>query len=114
MLTQPENDLAFERIINVPKRGLGGVTMNKLHQLARAQGIPLYEAVTLMVETEELTLKPRRALIDLITQFDRWRGLLDAIPHWSLDRKSTRLNSSHYCAFRMPSSARQKNKKQSQ
>ena len=83
-LTQPENDLAFERIINVPKRGLGGVTMNKLHQLARAEGIPLYEAVKLMVDTEELTLKPRRALKDLLIQFDRWRDLLDAIPHWSL------------------------------
>ena len=83
-LTQPENDLAFERIINVPKRGLGGVTMNKLHQLARSQGIPLYEAVKLMVDTEELTLKPRRALKDLLIQFDRWRDLLDAIPHWSL------------------------------
>jgi DNA helicase-2/ATP-dependent DNA helicase PcrA len=83
-MIQPENDLAFERIVNVPKRGLGDTTLKKLHHLARHQNIPLYRAAALMVETEELSPKARKALSDLIAQFDRWRGLIEDLPHPAL------------------------------
>ena len=41
---QPADDLAFERIVNKPKRGLGDTTLQKIHQLARAQGVALLPA----------------------------------------------------------------------
>ena len=70
----PANDLKFERIVNVPRRGLGESSLKSLHQLARAQSVPLMQAARLIVETEELKPKARKALADLIAAFDRWRS----------------------------------------
>ena len=44
VIAQPADDLAFERIVNVPKRGLGDATVQMLHDYARKQRIPLTEA----------------------------------------------------------------------
>ncbi|MBM3545053.1 MAG: AAA family ATPase [Alphaproteobacteria bacterium] len=80
----PANDLKFERIINTPRRGLGEATLKSLHQLARAQSVPLFQAARLMIETEELKPRPRKSLADLIAAFDRWRGLIDTMGHTEL------------------------------
>jgi DNA helicase-2/ATP-dependent DNA helicase PcrA len=80
----PANDLKFERIINTPRRGLGEATLKSLHQLARASGVPLMQAARLIVETEELKPKPRKALADLIAAFDRWRSLVETMRHTEL------------------------------
>ena len=77
----PANDLKFERIINTPRRGLGEASLKSLHQLARAHGVPLMQAARLIVETEELKPRPRKALADLIDAFDRWRSLIDTMRH---------------------------------
>ena len=78
------DDLAFERIVNVPKRGLGDAALQALHDHARARRIPLMEAARVMVETEEMKAKPRASLHDLLTAFDRWRAQRDALPHTEL------------------------------
>ena len=44
LLITPEHDLAFERIVNTPKRGLGDATVRVLHQIGRQNGIPLSQA----------------------------------------------------------------------
>ncbi len=80
----PANDLKFERIVNTPRRGLGESSLKSLHQLARAQGVPLFQAARLIVETEELKPKARKALQDLILSFDRWRSLIDTMRHTEL------------------------------
>ncbi len=80
----PSNDLKFERIVNVPRRGLGDATLKSLHQLARANEIPLTQAARLIVETEELKPKPRRALSALLASFDRWRAMVDTMRHTEL------------------------------
>ncbi len=80
----PANDLKFERIVNVPKRGLGESSLKSLHQLARAQGVPLMQAARLIVETEELKPKARKGLSDVIASFDRWRSLIDTMRHTEL------------------------------
>ena len=72
----PANDLKFERIINVPKRGLGDTTIKRIHALARATDMPLYHAARSITETEEITGKARKSLIELINSFERWRGLV--------------------------------------
>ena len=58
----PANDLKFERIVNTPRRGLGESSLKSLHQLARAHSVPLMQAARLIVETEELKPKSRKAL----------------------------------------------------
>ncbi|MBI1648976.1 ATP-dependent helicase [Hyphomicrobium sulfonivorans] len=80
----PTNDLKFERIVNVPKRGLGDTSVKRVHELARARGIPMYQAAKMIVETEELGGKARKALSDLIRSFDRWRSRLGHIKHTEL------------------------------
>jgi DNA helicase-2/ATP-dependent DNA helicase PcrA len=80
----PANDLKFERIINTPRRGLGESSLKSLHQLARARGVPLMQAARLIVETEELKPKSRKALADLIAAFDRWRSLIETMRHTEL------------------------------
>ncbi len=83
-IASPADDLAFERIINVPRRGLGDATVQLLHDHARAQRVSLMEAARTVSETEELKPKPRMALRDLMAAFDRWRGRRDEIPHTEL------------------------------
>ena len=84
LVAQPDDDLAYERIINKPKRGLGPATMREVHMLARAKGIPLFEATRLIVETEELKPKARKTLSDLVENFLRWRSLLNGMPSGEL------------------------------
>ncbi len=80
----PSNDLAFERIINVPRRGLGDATVQILHDHARRRRVALTAAAAAVVETDELKPKPRGALRDLLAAFERWRAQRDALSHTEL------------------------------
>jgi len=84
VINSPADDLAFERIVNVPKRGLGDATVQMLHDHARKRRIPLFEAARAVVETDELKPKARGSLRDLVAQFDRWRGAREVISHTEL------------------------------
>jgi DNA helicase II / ATP-dependent DNA helicase PcrA len=78
------DDLAFERIVNVPKRGLGDATIKLLHDHTRARRAPLMAATRTVIATDALKPKPRQALRDLLAAFDRWRAQRDALPHTEL------------------------------
>jgi DNA helicase II / ATP-dependent DNA helicase PcrA len=80
----PDNDLAFERIVNVPKRGIGEASIQKMHALARREYWPLTRAALALAETDELPAKARRALRDLMANFARWRALVPGLPHTEL------------------------------
>jgi len=84
VINSPADDLAFERIVNVPKRGLGDATVQLLHDHARKRRIPLFEAARAVVETDELKPKARGSLRDLVAQFDRWRSARDVTAHTEL------------------------------
>lgn len=78
---QPSDDLAFERIINVPKRGIGDATIQSLYAVARAKGLSLYAATEMICETDELKPKVRATLSNLLRDFARWRSLISTTPH---------------------------------
>ncbi len=84
LINSPADDLAFERIVNVPKRGLGDATVQLLHDHARKSRVPLTEAARAVLETDELKPKPRGALRGFIESLDRWRKQRDALPHTQL------------------------------
>ncbi|MGB9044095.1 MAG: UvrD-helicase domain-containing protein [Pseudolabrys sp.] len=84
VIAQPADDLAFERIVNVPKRGLGDATLQMLHDYARKKRIPLTEAAAALSATDEMKPKPRLALRDLMAAFERWRAKKDSMPHTEL------------------------------
>ncbi len=81
VIHSPTDDLAFERIVNTPKRGLGDATIQILHDHARKKRIPLTEAARAVAATDELKPKPRNSLRTVMDNFDRWRAQKDTLPH---------------------------------
>ncbi|AZO37622.1 MAG: ATP-dependent DNA helicase [Mesorhizobium sp.] len=78
------DDLAFERIVNVPKRGLGEATIRQIHDTARAMRVPMLEAAATLAESDELKPKPRAALREVAANFERWQKALETKPHTEL------------------------------
>jgi DNA helicase-2/ATP-dependent DNA helicase PcrA len=84
VVAQGADDLAFERIVNVPKRGLGEATIRQIHDTARALGVPMLQAAENLAESDELKPKPRAALREVAANFARWQKLLETKPHTEL------------------------------
>ncbi len=84
VMAQPDDDLALERIINVPKRGIGKKGLQTLHTAARAMNVSLYVAIERLIETDELSSKLRTTLKSLIFDFNRWRSMIDNEDHAEL------------------------------
>lgn len=84
VVAQPADDLAFERIVNVPKRGLGEAAIRQIHDTARGLRIPMLEAAANLAESDELKPKPRAALREVAANFERWQKALDNTPHTEL------------------------------
>jgi DNA helicase-2/ATP-dependent DNA helicase PcrA len=84
VVVQRADDLALERIINVPKRGIGNATIQTLYSYSRSKGICLYEGISELLDTDELKPKVKAALSYLIEQFNRWTSLVDSMSHTEL------------------------------
>jgi DNA helicase-2/ATP-dependent DNA helicase PcrA len=84
VINSPADDLAFERIVNVPKRGLGDATVQMLHDIARKRRMPLSDAAAAVVDTDELKPKARSSLRALLDSFVRWRAQSQVMPHTEL------------------------------
>ena len=94
LVASPDDGLAFERIINLPKRGLGEMALQTIHLAARARKVSLFEAARLVCETDELKSKARQALAGFVADIDRWRSLMEGVDHWDL--AATILDESGY------------------
>jgi DNA helicase-2/ATP-dependent DNA helicase PcrA len=84
VVAQGADDLAFERIVNVPKRGLGEAAIAQIHHTARALKIPMLAAAERLAESDELKPKPRAALREVCANFSRWQEALESTPHTEL------------------------------
>ena len=84
LVHQPADDLAFERIVNKPRRGIGDTTLRQIHAAARSAGLNLIEAARSLATTDELKPASRRALGGLIASLDRWRALATSLGHTEL------------------------------
>lgn len=80
IVSQPHDDLAFERIINTPKRGIGKATMENLHSHAREHNTSLFVAVKELLMAGSIKGKAAGKLGALLDNFERWNGLLDDTP----------------------------------
>lgn len=96
LIASPADDLAFERIYNTPKRGLGDKTLEKLHRFARARAVPLLRAALDICDTDELPARARNTLLALIRDFARWREAAATLSPAELAR--TMLDESGYTA----------------
>ena len=81
LVQSEDDDLAFERIVNTPKRGIGDTSVSRLLQVARAGGVSASLAARGIVNTDEITPRTRTALSNFLRDMDRWRALLDQTPH---------------------------------
>jgi DNA helicase II / ATP-dependent DNA helicase PcrA len=84
LVHQPADDLAFERILNVPRRGIGTATLQQLHGVARAERLPLVEAGRRLIAGPELRPQARSALAAFVAALDRWRGEAQRLTHTDL------------------------------
>ena len=74
LVNQPADDLAFERIVNTPRRGIGTATLQLLHGAARAGRLSLVEATRLLIAGDDLPRGARNSLANFVTMLDRWRA----------------------------------------
>ena len=84
LIAQPADDLAFERIINTPKRGLGTASIQALHMQARASDKPLLAAAIDLSQSDELRPAARNALGELCQNIMRWRDSVGSMHHTDL------------------------------
>jgi DNA helicase-2/ATP-dependent DNA helicase PcrA len=84
LIAQGDDDLAFERIVNKPKRGIGDASVQALHAYARARQLPLLAASREIADTDELPPKARKALGELAANIQRWADTSQVIPHTEL------------------------------
>jgi DNA helicase II / ATP-dependent DNA helicase PcrA len=84
LIAQGDDDLAFERIVNKPKRGIGDASVAALNNFARVRQVPLLAAAREISETDELPPKARKALSELAANFARWSETAKTLPHTEL------------------------------
>jgi len=84
LIAQGDDDLAFERIVNKPKRGIGDASVATLHAFARARQLPLLAASREIADTDELPPKAKKALAELSANFARWSETAKVLPHTEL------------------------------
>ena len=81
LIQSEDDDLAFERIVNVPKRGIGETTVQKLLQIARLNGVSAATAARQIVLTDELAARTRTSLANFLRDLDRWRAQAETQHH---------------------------------
>jgi DNA helicase-2/ATP-dependent DNA helicase PcrA len=86
LVAQPADDLAFERIVNTPKRGLGDKALAAIHRHGRATQQPLLLAAASLLDSDELTPQARRSLGNFVAEIARWRQMATELPHGELAR----------------------------
>jgi DNA helicase-2/ATP-dependent DNA helicase PcrA len=97
VLAQPADDLAFERIVNTPKRGVGDTTMRMMHDRARTAQVSLYSATEMLLSDGSLRGKLRESLGGLLRNFQQWRVMLPTEGH--VVTLATLLDESGYTAM---------------
>jgi DNA helicase II / ATP-dependent DNA helicase PcrA len=94
VLVQPSDDLAFERIVNVPRRGVGDAALRAMHQMARGQSMPLAAAAERLLHEGGLKGRVKEAMSTLFRGFMRWRAMLETDGH--VTTLATMLDESGY------------------
>jgi DNA helicase-2/ATP-dependent DNA helicase PcrA len=84
LVNQPADDLAFDRIVNTPRRGIGTASLQALHAFARVEELPLAEAARRLITSDKLPRAAQKALAGFVAALDRWRDTAGQITHTEL------------------------------
>ncbi|MDA8894141.1 UvrD-helicase domain-containing protein [Amylibacter sp.] len=72
----PDDGLAFERIVNTPKRGIGEKAQQLINTTARDHGVSMLDGARILLNEGGLSSKASTSLRKLIDGFDRWKNLI--------------------------------------
>ena len=97
VIAQPADDLALERIINTPRRGIGNATIDAIRKRGAERGIPMLAAAESLLAGGALKPAASRSLADLVNSFHRWRQEAETIRHTDLARQV--LDESGYTGY---------------
>ena len=81
IIFQKKDDLAFERIVNTPKRSVGDTTMKQISEYARKHGFCLEDASLKMIETDKIKPKAKIGLLRILALITKWRKDLSTKKH---------------------------------
>ena len=70
---QDQDDLSFERIINVPKRSIGETSLKQIIEFAKKNKVTLEVSARRLIEKNEIKPKTKLGLVSLLNQFEKWR-----------------------------------------
>ena len=94
-----DDDLAFERIVNTPKRGLGDKAVQTIQRTARENGVNLIEGARLVCEGKLLGGKGLKELTLLVQGLERWHGQVMAEADTHVELAEMILDESGYTGF---------------
>ena len=95
----PDDDLAFERIMNTPKRGAGDKAQQTIQRAARSNGLSLLEGARLAAATDLIGGKARGQIGHLVASFDRWHGAVRDAKQNHIELAEQILDESGYTAM---------------
>ncbi|MEL0185222.1 MAG: UvrD-helicase domain-containing protein [Hyphomicrobiales bacterium] len=84
LLLNQNHDLKFERILNVPKRGLGETTIRMLNDASKIYNLSLFDVSKKLIQTDELKPQQRTQLSSFIAMVENWKRKLDELDHVTL------------------------------
>jgi len=84
IVNQKNDDLAFERIINVPKRGIGDSALKQLHEWARKNKKSLEDSALELIQLNKIKPKTKLGLVKILNLFNKWRLDLKVKNHYEL------------------------------
>lgn len=98
VIYQTSDDLAFERIVNKPTRGIGKATLQTLHTVARASHVSLYQGAVHILQGDDLPKRAKNALQNVIDMFEKWRKIASdsTVENAHIQALKTMLNESGY------------------
>ena len=77
VVVSPDDGMAFERIVNTPKRGLGDKALQTIAKVARENGVSPYEGARIVLTEKTLPARACNSLNGVIESFERWRAALE-------------------------------------
>jgi len=84
IINQKNDDLAFERIVNVPKRSIGDSTLRQLHSWSRKNKKSLEDSAVELLQLNKIKPKTKLGLIKILQLFNKWRSDLKEKKHYEL------------------------------
>jgi len=76
------DDLAFERVINIPKRGIGKITLNKINNISRINNVSMFDAAEMFIQQH--ALKSKSEINNFIIKVHKWNKIKRDISHIEL------------------------------